>query len=1784
MSDGSDTQAKPNWLVFTEEMKADWETSTADYLNSYLGTEGIAVGIALPKETDVMKEGVLMNETLKGTITLSKGDAKVEIPVVLPYYGVFFIKSNDQSTPLTEVWNSWLGEAIGVRSVIPTSHAKREKCYNTNNSINLNAEELEWRIGLPGGNFLNLKKLAKNAEKASAKKQGISESIGRIICGLPEYPQWLKDAVSQDSATWKTVYAECEANKQNASCPDADDLEHRVLMTFPVWLKYRLAEKIRETLYVQKSKNKKNKDKEDKAESAADQLAKLQEALNGDADALLEVLKGDKMQLGNRLVPVSPNPHRGDTDDVSGLVYVEPKNALDLATRITRVKRINMDRRAMEEIPEEFRQNHSSFEGRLCPVESPESEMVGLSLQLAQGATVDCDGKIQPSADDYLAKLGYGAGLIPFFPHNDGARNMMGAKNLRQALPIVGREAPMVQTGGEKRLNDYIAPLSRLGIYPDSTCGDGQLALGKDLLVAYLPWKGWNMEDAVVVSDSILKDFALAGLPHSYCKYQRRGTCLDEEQNMENGLVKPGTVLNRGDVIARMKREDKHFPIIYEGDTPAKVINISFKDPQNAFEQGVLEYTLEEQIPLKVGDKLMGRHGNKGVIGKIVPENEMPMLPDGRHIQVLLNPHGVISRMNIGQLLETHIGWLLHKGVKTEELLKNGDNGQPIAYPQVDALNMEKIQQELEKTGLDKNGRVQLILPDGNKTVSPVLVGYEHIVRLAHIPMKKIQARGTGKYNPLTGQAVHGRRQGGGQRVGEMEVWALDAYRANSILQEMLGEKSSPLKLNELTGDNKVFSGFWGVLKNWLRALLIECTLKEDGKLQLSRLNSDAFKKECNEAAKVTSDDTIVFGTCADYTCRKCGEAPYGNWLRSIDQKSQSTKLGDNPSLRFGYLLKRAKLRIASPSDLNPSKGDDNEWTFNLAFQIDDTQIILNYSCVLTVKPTTVLLELKGNGSEQWPPLYQSLKTIWCRGTGEKIAKEMSKTTLNAESLGMLNVVCPEHHSVPLKPVKDTAQAPTTIAVDHGLFDEKIFGDFHSKEWKKNSEERWGYIELPEPPDGKSYPEPLKGNSAQGGTYIIPVLPIHMRQPRVKGNSVELDDLDEYGYLPLIRACKDYQKAVDKKESADELGEKFDAICKCLRNNDSKKNGERPGLFQLLEERLQGKNGLIRHEGLGRRVDYSARMVIAPNPDLNWEEVRLSTPVLWELMGEKIIEEFDNCDNPLKLDKVELKRLDDLKEEINGFRSSKRTKEKLDLPFKLIDWYLKKHPETLVLLNRQPSLHRYSFHALKPIPVSPEEAEKEHLGEVIQLSPLVCNDFAADFDGDEMVLHFPLSKEAQDDAQKLRFCNNLRSMATGAPTAHYTQDFKMGTFWLLKRPAKIEDLCKQFDDLLEKYQLTLPEETDPKKKGEQLLDDSISKLEGEKAATFVSYWMRLALDACTRIGVSFGFFDFVQMDKPDIQSLINAATFKELQKQLGDVNETLQKDIRTTVGEDWNAVGLHVNGMVASGARGKKDQLRQILLARGFLGAGNQCEGNPKDPELLRRFVFERSLKEGLDYKDMFYAAMNARKSMCDKKLGTGKAGAITRRLVFALWPYVIAKNGEEYVVRLSLTNEELCNANEIFTEPDGDIWKMIQDEMKENGDFPIGLVAAQSIGERGTQLSMQSFHTGTGATDIKGVNALLANKDNKKKEEFVGETKEKNGFRNSPAYKDIRSCFFRLLWRVMNNASLDYAIEQNYQNAPLMGIGYQKQLRRLYELVDNNVEISLDSPVAKVLFNRFDV
>jgi DNA-directed RNA polymerase subunit beta len=512
--------------------------------------------------------------------------------------------------------------------------------------------------------------------------------------------------------------------------------------------------------------------------------------------------------------------------------------------------------------------------------------------------------------------------LIPFLEHNDANRALMGANMQRQAVPLMIPQAPLVGTGVEYRaavdtgdvvlsrsegtvidvdaetivvegrgsreeynLTKFMRsnqgtlihqkPVVTLGdkvakgaVLADGSSTDGgELALGANLLVAFMPFEGYNFEDAIVLSERLVKDDVLSSIHIHEYEIDARSTKLGDEEitrdipnrseeslaNLdERGVVRIGAEVGSGDLLVgkvtpkgetELTAEEKLIRAIFKEkarevrDTSLKVphgeggkvigVKTFSRDLGDDLKPGVNELVrvfVAKKRKISEGDKLAGRHGNKGVISKIVPEEDMPFLEDGRPVDVVLNPLGVPSRMNIGQILETHLGWAAAHGVFADgDGSADGNpragvnprapiaapNPYPVATPVFDGATEADVDQALVRwaettdlpikmnvddsrpVGRKASGKVQLF---NGKTGEPfeqkVTVGYMYILKLLHLVDDKIHARSTGPYSLVTQQPLGGKAQFGGQRFGEMEVWALEAYGAAYTLQEMLTIKS----------------------------------------------------------------------------------------------------------------------------------------------------------------------------------------------------------------------------------------------------------------------------------------------------------------------------------------------------------------------------------------------------------------------------------------------------------------------------------------------------------------------------------------------------------------------------------------------------------------------------------------------------------------------------------------------------------------------------------------------------------------------------------------------------------------------------------------------------------------------------------------------------------------------------------------------------------------------------------------------------------------------------------
>jgi len=523
--------------------------------------------------------------------------------------------------------------------------------------------------------------------------------------------------------------------------------------------------------------------------------------------------------------------------------------------------------------------------------------------------------------------ISIGTALIPFLEHDDATRALMGTNMQRQAVPTIKPDAPIVGTGIEyrsakdsghvivaeqdgviskvdggqiqitdakKNVFDYelkkflrsnnstsinqrpvVMPgdkVKRGDVVADSSAVDkGEMALGQNVLVAFMSWEGYNFEDAVIMSERLVHDDRYTSVHIENYMIDVRDTKLgpevvtsdipnvseDKLKNLDSeGVIRIGAEVKSGDILVgkitpkgetELSAEEKLLRAIFgekardvrdsslylEHGEHGKVVDIKVfsREAGDKLNPGVIrqiQVSVADMRKIQVGDKVAGRHGNKGVISKLVPIEDMPFLPDGTPVDVILTPLGVVSRMNLGQILEVHLG------------LAANALGYRAATPVLNGVTEEQIHGELERAGFPKSA--QSVLCDGrtgNQYGHPITVGFMYVLKLSHMVEDKIHQRSIGPYSLITQQPLGGRAQFGGQRFGEMEVWALEAYGAAHMLQEILTIKS-----DDVPGRSKAYESIikgeairkvnipesFNVLIRELKGLCLDVELMRDGK------------------------------------------------------------------------------------------------------------------------------------------------------------------------------------------------------------------------------------------------------------------------------------------------------------------------------------------------------------------------------------------------------------------------------------------------------------------------------------------------------------------------------------------------------------------------------------------------------------------------------------------------------------------------------------------------------------------------------------------------------------------------------------------------------------------------------------------------------------------------------------------------------------------------------------------------------------------------------------------
>ena len=606
------------------------------------------------------------------------------------------------------------------------------------------------------------------------------------------------------------------------------------------------------------------------------------------------------------------------------------------------------------------------------------------------GATTDI-GYVPPSEVDFIDVspkqiVSVATALIPFLEHDDANRALMGANMQRQAVPLLRAEAPYIGTGIENRaardaadlimaeddgevtdvsgeaisvlyktLGKRTYKLSKFRRSNQDTCinhrvlvneGDkvtagviladgpstdqGELALGKNLLVAFIPWEGYNFEDAIILSERLVKDDVLTSIHIKEHEVDARDTKLGPEEisrdipNLsddiladldDRGIIRVGADVGTGDVLVgkvtpkgetELTPEERLLRAIFGEkarevrDTSLKVphgmtgkvidVKVFNRDDGDELPPGVNQLVrvyVAQKRKISVGDKLAGRHGNKGVISKILPIEDMPYNEDGQPVDIILNPLGVPSRMNVGQVLEAHLGYCARWGWTNPDGTQIGDDPirgtetktrpdtKPatfVATPVFDGAKWDEtekagkhpvIQNILANLNVESASGARLVGTDGKMTLyngrtgdaydNPITCGYMYILKLAHLVDDKIHARSTGPYSMITQQPLGGKAQFGGQRFGEMEVWALEAYGAAYCLQELLTIKSDDVlgrvRVYEsiVKGDNVPEPGVpesFKVLMKEMQALCInvEVLTKDGQEIEMRDLDDEVFR------------------------------------------------------------------------------------------------------------------------------------------------------------------------------------------------------------------------------------------------------------------------------------------------------------------------------------------------------------------------------------------------------------------------------------------------------------------------------------------------------------------------------------------------------------------------------------------------------------------------------------------------------------------------------------------------------------------------------------------------------------------------------------------------------------------------------------------------------------------------------------------------------------------------------------------------------------------------------
>ncbi len=1412
----------------------------------------------------------------------------------------------------------------------------------------------------------------------------------------------------------------------------------------------------------------------------------------------------------------------------------------------------------------------------------------------------------------------------------------------------------------------------------------GELALGQNLVVAYSSFGGYGFEDAILISDRVVKDDLLTSIQIKEYEADVVETKLGPEvltRDIPNvaeselanlasdGIVVVGAEVGPNDMLVgkiapkgetELTSEERLLRAIFGEkarevrDTSLRVphgeggividVTILSKEKGDELGPGVIKSVIVKVAQIRkvmVGDKVAGRHGNKGVIAKIMPTNDMPYLNDGTPVDIVISPLSVLARMNLGQLLECHLGWAMQK------------NGEKAALPVFDNVHEGVISEELRKAGLPVSGKTKLY--DGRTGVAfeeDTVVGIGYIMKLKHMIEDKIHARSTGPYSLVTQQPLGGKAQMGGQRLGEMEVWALEAHRAAHTLQEMLTIKSDDIigraqafgaivkgdeipeakvpesfkvlirELNSLglainveggvakqvEGEEVVESG---EKKQFANDPLVRLRDLEDFKSLQIRLASDSEIRSWSRG-EVTKPETInyrtlkpekdglfderIFGPTKDWECY-CGKYKRIRYKGVICDKC-------------GVEVTESRVRRERMGHISLAAPVVHVWFFkgapskislllDLAPRAVEQVVYFARYMVIAVdekgreKSIKTLVQIQDEKIKEIKETYAERVDL-IRKDGafkkEKVAKRLKDKEQQALALSEVDLDTRK---------KETAMGEeerNTLEKTQELFDKltelvkrmKPFGFLSEEEYDKLAS--YGVSDFVEVKMGadailaavsaldldkisvelRAQADELKGKGAKylkltkrlkiidglkeakiNPTSVVlkalPVLPPDLRpMVQLAGGRFATSDLNDL-YRRVINRNNRLKHLIGLgapeiilRNEKRMLQEAIDSLIDASQRKATRRGRGRQAL-RSLSDMLKGKQGRFRQNLLGKRVDYSGRSVIVVGPELKLTQCGLPKEMALEMF------------KPFVLREMIIRGI------APNVKSAKNMLERRPPEvFDILEEITVNHP---VLLNRAPTLHKLGIQAFFPVLIE---------GNAIRIHPAVCSGYNADFDGDQMAVHIPLSKKAMEEAVTLMLSDkNLLKPSDGSPVSTpASKEMALGVYYLTSEDTRIAPsevvfadkgeaiLAYQTDSIRLRQKINvrvdsavlettvgriifnevLPESFGFINAGinssaiKDLITQAYSTLERERVVELIDAIKDLGFVGGTVSGLSFGVSDATTL--PGKEKIIQKADrhVSEIEKNFSQgliTNEEKRRMIQAVWIETTEEIAektwenIDPNSSIklvidAKVGRTSREQIKQLAGMRGLV----------VDP--LGKIVelpIKSNFREGLSVFEYVASGRGSRKGLTDTALKTADAGYLTRRLVdvahdviireedcgtqeglvikrgirtpaFAkrivgrfAYEDVVDKKGKIIIVKGAVIDEKTAKAIEadtniaqvVIRSPLSCItrygvcqkcygWDLSNKKLVDIG-VPVGVIAAQSIGEPGTQLTLKTKH-----------------------------------------------------------------------------------------------------------------